>query len=119
MRGAARRSRRRDEGGVRDADQPAERGQVTPILLAIVTFGRFQDAGMPGEALVVQEQAKRFLSQLSFADVRVSIDPRPEPLLRVVEMEETDSNFCCATSGCRGAREFSRRRKTTTSPKTL
>ena len=54
----------------------AERGQVAPVLLAVVAFRRLEDAGMPGEALVVQEQAKRFGPQLAFADMGVSIDPR-------------------------------------------
>ena len=45
---------------------------------------------MPGEALVVQEQAKCFVPA-RLRRCGVSIDPRPETLLRIVEMEDAQT----------------------------
>ena len=59
--------------------KPRKRRHVAPIVLAVVALRRLQDAGMLGEALVVEEQAKRFAAQLAFADVRVPVDAAPRP----------------------------------------
>src|SRR5215207_2596628 len=46
---------------------------------------------MSSEALIVQEQAKCFSPQFAVADMRVPIYPRPETLLRIIEMEDAQT----------------------------
>ena len=89
--GAAPRSRRRDERRVHDTGQPSERGQVAAVFLAVVSFRRLENAGMPGEALVVQEQSKRFGPKLAIADIGMSVNQRPETFLRIIEMKNAQT----------------------------
>jgi len=47
----------------------------------------FQAHGQAPEALVVQEQTKRFHPDISFADMLMAVDPGVKFFLRVVEMK--------------------------------
>src|SRR5438874_1056923 len=50
---------------------------------------RFQQLRDAAEALIVEKEAKSFETDLSVADVLVTVDSRSERLLRIVEMEKS------------------------------
>src|SRR5207244_4555376 len=68
----------------------AKRPQVPAIRFVLDLLGSLQKLGDTAEALVVEKKTKRFQAELAVADVFVAVDARPQRLLRIVQVKQSD-----------------------------